>query len=818
MINLRHFLASIMAPLLPAMVFAISVLYYLNLKEKDDAQFALGNTAISTIAALDRGLQSEIAALLTLSAAISLDDADLSSFLDLARRVLPNHNGWLSVVITDEHQLLASTSTGVTTPPRPLLEPRNASKVFRNECPCVSGVYPANERTYEPYYVISVPVIRNGAVKYTASAVVRAWSLHQLLSQLPIPEGGRIGLLDREGKIVARSNSTEPMDKLVSGFPSQSVLDGLKRQDALFQATPIDGDPLYMAARRHELSGWSALASAPVAVLDAPRLHMLVLASGGGGIALLLTLTVGVAMARSSARRMAAERRVADLEVEAEKRKGEHQFRTLADSIPQLAWMADAEGKIFWYNKRWYDYTGTTPDQMREDGWRAVLHPNHVEQILRELRVNWAAGAAWEGSHLLCSSHGEWRWFLTRAEPIFDEAGRLVRWFGTNTDITEQHRTEAALQAAKEEAERANLSKSKFLAAASHDIRQPVQSLFFMLAALEGQTTSGGTKILSHANSSLVSLKELLDSLMDISQYDAGMTKVNIKDFPLTDILEQIDAEYKHLADAKGLRWQLLPTTAMVRSDPVLLGRMLRNICQNALKFTKSGGVKLCCRHVDNMLHIEVEDSGIGIPEDKQEEIFEEFYQIANEHRDRRQGLGLGLAIVQRLSKLLDHPVSIRSATGRGSTFTVAVPIVAQSAPRPRTTEGSFAGPGDGEFVVVIEDEDLVRLGVRTLILSWGYDVLDAVSGPKALEELRKTSRLPHLIISDYRLPEGMNGIKTISTIRSLYGAAIPAILLTGEAARECAHEAAAEDITLLQKPVSPSQLQAMFRAKTGRQ
>ncbi|PWC34793.1 hypothetical protein TSO352_29160 [Azospirillum sp. TSO35-2] len=390
-------------------------------------------------------------------------------------------------------------------------------------------------------------------------------------------------------------------------------------------------------------------------------------------------------------------------------------------------------------------------------------------------------------------------------------------WFGTNTDVTGQRETEAALLAAKNEAERANHSKSKFLAAASHDIRQPVQSLFFMLSALEGRVKPGAERTLSHANEALGALKSLLDSLLDISQLDAGTVKFEVSEFPMSTVLDQIEAEYKPMAEAKGLEWHVIGCTATVRSDPNLLARMLRNLCQNALKFTETGSVLVRCRPLGTALQIEVEDTGIGIPADKQEAIFEEFQQLANEHRDRKQGLGLGLAIVQRLSDLLDHPVEVRSVPGRGSAFIVTLPMTVAPVARRAEAEVIPIARGEGRFVVVVDDEELVRLGVKTLIESWGYDVSDFISGPQALAALPGSQRVPHIIVSDYRLPDGKSGVEVIRGIRALFGTPIPAILLTGETTRECTDAAAADDISVLHKPISPSQLHAMFSVKVAK-
>jgi len=815
MFGRRHALTRILVLLLPAAVFAAVMVYQMNLQERKGVENTLGKTATAAIAALDRQFDSETAVLNALASSTALDDGNLSNFIEHARRVVSNHGGWFSIVVTNEGRLLASTVNGVLEPPRPLMDPRNAIAVFRTARPAVSGVYPANERVSEPSYVISVPAIRSGAVKYTVSAVVRAWTLRQVLDQLPVPEGGRTGFLDRDGKIIARSNSTDPSDSLIGNPPSQSVLDGARRDgDALFQATLVDGDPVYMIGKRHELSGWTALTAAPVVVLDAPRRWMLSLATGGAVAALLATIGVGMTMARSTTRLMEAERRVADLEIEAEKHKSTQQFRTLADSIPQLAWMARPDGHIFWYNKRWHDYTGTTLDEMEGWGWKKVHHPDHVDRVVQRLQRSWDTGEPWEDTFPLRSKDGLYRWFLSRALPIRDAGGQIVLWFGTNTDITEQRETEAALLAAKEEAERANLSKSKFLAAASHDIRQPVQSLFFMISALETRVKPGAEKTLAHANEALVALKSLLDSLLDISQLDAGAIKTQIQDFPLSTLLDQIEAEYRPVAEEKGLEWHVVGCQATVRSDPTLLARMLRNLCQNALRYTESGSIVVRCRPLRDTLKIEVEDTGIGVPADKQIEIFEEFKQLHNEHRDRKQGLGLGLAIVERLGKLLGHPVEVRSAPGEGSTFSITLPMTVAPVIRRVEAEVIPIAHGVGQLVVVIDDEELVRLGVKTLIESWGYDVFDAASGPQALAALQGSRWVPHLIVSDYRLPDGKSGVDVIRGIRAFFNTPIPAILLTGETTREATDAAMAEDISVIHKPVSPSQLHAALRVK----
>ena len=381
-------------------------------------------------------------------------------------------------------------------------------------------------------------------------------------------------------------------------------------------------------------------------------------------------------------------------------------------------------------------------------------------------------------------------------------------------DTTARRTAETVLRHSKEEAEKANRAKSKFLAAASHDLRQPVQSLFFLLSALESSVKPGATKTLVHATQSLMALKFLLDSLLDISQLDAGVIEPAFQEFPVSALFDQLDAEYKPIAEAKGLGWHVTASNATVRSDSALLGRMLRNLCQNAIRYTETGSVLLTWRSDGDTLRIKVQDTGIGISADTQETIFEEFHQVGNLHRDRTQGLGLGLAIVRRLSILLEHPVKVRSTLGEGSTFSITVPMT--RAPTSRRDEALIVpiALGDGGLVIVIDDDEMVRLGITALLESWGYNILDTASGPQALVALQGRRRAPDLIVSDYRLSKEKNGIDAIRAIRSLFGEKIPAILLTGETTRECSAEAAVKDITVVHKPISPSQLNAAVQAK----
>jgi CheY-like chemotaxis protein len=250
-----------------------------------------------------------------------------------------------------------------------------------------------------------------------------------------------------------------------------------------------------------------------------------------------------------------------------------------------------------------------------------------------------------------------------------------------------------------------------------------------------------------------------------------------------------------------------------IRTDHVLLGRMLRNLVENAIQYTTEGSVEVDC-HVDGaLLRIDVKDTGLGIPEDQLRLIFEEFHQIGNQERDRSQGLGLGLAIVQRISHLLGHPVTARSKAGKGSIFSIDVPLCAvpldTAPPMPDAARPiEIPAPRRNEkFAVVIDDDAIVLLGLQAILSEWGYEVLGAMSAQQAVEKLRTANQQPDIILADYRLRDGKVGTDAILAIRDIAGADIPAIVLTGETGAECQRDVAQHGFALMHKPVTPRQL-----------
>ncbi len=364
----------------------------------------------------------------------------------------------------------------------------------------------------------------------------------------------------------------------------------------------------------------------------------------------------------------------------------------------------------------------------------------------------------------------------------------------------------------------ANQAKSRFLAAASHDLRQPMHALGLFVAQLRQMVGSPkARRVVEQAAASARAMEQLLDALLDISKLDAGVLTPHVEDFALESLLTRMQATFEPAAAARGLRLRAIPSHLVARSDPVLLERIVMNLVSNAVRNTDHGGVVIGCRRRGTKVRIEVWDSGRGIPEDKLAEIFQEFVQLANPERDRNKGLGLGLAIVERLALLLGHRIDLRSKPGKGSVFAVELP--AGEANRVNALPRALHGTNRqlrGAFVVVVDDEGLVRDGMCGLLTDWGCHVIAAASGDEAIGELQARSRIPDLIISDYRLRDGETGLDVIRRLQGPPGKPVPALLISGDTAPERLREATASGHHLLHKPVQPAKLRAMLSHLLG--
>jgi two-component system, sensor histidine kinase len=373
---------------------------------------------------------------------------------------------------------------------------------------------------------------------------------------------------------------------------------------------------------------------------------------------------------------------------------------------------------------------------------------------------------------------------------------------------TEQLATD--LKGQKEIAERASAAKTTFLAAASHDLRQPVHALGLFIGALRRVVMPlEGQRLIEQIEESTVAMDGLFSALLDISQLDAGTVEVHRQSFPIGTLLERMCRDHEAEAIAKGLSLAWAPSTAVIDCDPVLLERILRNLVSNAVRYTNHGRVLVGCRRRGATISIQVLDTGPGIPPDQRDRIFQEYYQLGNPERDRTKGLGLGLAIVRRFAGLLGCKMTLRSRAGHGSCFEVSVPIATGGIPASKDALEATSGALAHGFIVVIDDELAIRNAMSALLAGWGHETIVVGSGDEAIRQLSICEQRPDLIICDYRLRDGENGIRVIERLRSEYNEAIPAMLITGDTAPDRLAEAKASSLLLLHKPVSNGKLRA---------
>ena len=364
---------------------------------------------------------------------------------------------------------------------------------------------------------------------------------------------------------------------------------------------------------------------------------------------------------------------------------------------------------------------------------------------------------------------------------------------------------------ARAQADIANQSKSRFLAAASHDLRQPVHALgMFVSAAKQPATEAELRRIIGRIDGSVRSLAALFDSLLDISRLDAGILQPQIKNVALTPILRKLAIEYAPEAGEKKLKFRVHCPEFSIRTDPLLLERIIRNLLANALRYTKNGDILLACRMRGENVRVEVWDTGIGIAVEKQAQVFEEFYQIGNPERDRRNGVGLGLAIVKRIAALLQHPIALASRVGKGTRFSIDIPISVVSdegSERPTQLIDKDETALFGVVIVVIDDEADILAAVELLLKQWGCVVIASESGAQAREKLRVEDMVPDIILSDYRLRDDETGITAIRALRSIFGEGIPAAIVTGDTAAARLRDAAGSGLEVLHKPLDSEHL-----------
>ncbi len=411
------------------------------------------------------------------------------------------------------------------------------------------------------------------------------------------------------------------------------------------------------------------------------------------------------------------------------------------------------------------------------------------------------------------------RLMWSRNLPFSDDEVEVVTTFAQHaTFALENARLFNESKEQQRQLELANSYKSRFFAAASHDLRQPLHALNLFLAQLQDCNDPAKRQaVVDSMSTAVASMNDLFDALMDVSKLDAGLLEPAITQFPVALVLARVEATLAPAALKKGLRLRLVTTRCFARSDFILLERIVLNLLSNAIQYTDTGGVVVGVRRRGSALRIDVCDTGSGISDADQQAVFGEFFQVQKASGRQPKSLGLGLSIVDRLARLLGHGIELESIPGRGSRFSVYVPVAEATAPDlaspPASRPGSIANVASvaGRQIIVIEDDPLVRSGMVTTLQSWGCIVAAADTESKALQTTSAWATSPDLIISDYHLGHAATGIDAISRLRFAFDEDIPAFLISGDTSPERLHEARANNLFILPKPMSPMALRSML-------
>ncbi|WP_425928046.1 hybrid sensor histidine kinase/response regulator NahK/ErcS' [Pseudomonas sp. NyZ201] len=532
--------------------------------------------------------------------------------------------------------------------------------------------------------------------------------------------------------------------------------------------------------------------------------------------------------------------------------ESERWIRLITDQVPALIAYLNADLVYEFTNKvyeQWYCWPHEAMLGQRLRDVHSAEHYQRLESYIAQA----LAGEAVTFEFAETNAHGQERYMLRSYVPNRLPSGEVVGIFVMIRDITERRRTaealhqayqhlelrvrertaeltqlnqqllreieerrraESRLRDAKQEAEQANLSKTKFLAAVSHDLLQPLNAARLFTSALQEQ--SGSPALVRNVSNALDDVESLLGTLVDISKLDAGVIKADIATFAVSDLLDNLAAEYSATAASEGLRLDYVPTRLRVRSDMQLLARILRNLLSNAIRYTPSGRLLLGCRRRAGRLWIEVWDTGIGIAPDKREEIFQEFKRGDSQRPDQDRGLGLGLAIVEKIAGILGHRIQLRSTPGKGSVFAIEVPLSRQppqalvTVPEPLPSLERL----EGARIWVLDNDAAICAGMRTLLEQWGCRVNTALNEEELAGQL--PAQETGLLIVDYHLDNDRNGLDAVAAINARRVSPLPALMITANYSNELKQQVRELGHTLMHKPVRPMKLKAAISHLLG--
>ena len=486
-------------------------------------------------------------------------------------------------------------------------------------------------------------------------------------------------------------------------------------------------------------------------------------------------------------------------------------FRNLLESAPDAMIIVDGEGRMTIVNEQAQKMFGYSRDELLGRHIESLVPVEQREQH-EQHRLRYLDAPSLRPMGPALPLYGQRKDGSTfpveiSLSPVQTNNGQFIT--SVIRDVTARRRIEEEIIAARQVAERANKANSAFLAAASHDLRQPVQALSLLNGALRRTVTDErALQMIENQDASLTAMTNLLNSLLDISRLDAGAVSPEIEEFPMQRLIDRLSAEFARQARHKGLEYHATPCSAVVRSDPNLLAEIITNLISNAIRYTDKGSVALACVEKRGHCVLSVQDTGIGIAADQLDEIFREFHQCKAKGSSK-EGFGLGLAIVRRLADLLDHRIDVESDVGRGSCFSVSVPLAigvdaqtGDDGERPAVADGGASG-----LIILIEDDVNVAGAWELLLEAEGYRVATAASAKEARAVVNHLDETPVLLISDFHLLDGSSGVEAVNNIRKVYGRSIPAFIVSGDTSKVVKDARLLDNCTLMSKPIDPDRL-----------
>lgn len=852
--SLRGSLFALVAAVALALVAAGAVLVMqLAREQRSAAQRGLIDTARALSTAIDGEIGRGITALLTLGLSRNLDERDFARFESQARALKAQYPGFdtISLMGRDGQQLVNLYVTFGTPLPNIGNQPI-VQATLRSERANVSDLF-VGAVANQPVVGIVTPVTRGGRVAYLLGANLSLARLSEILAAQGLAEPWFVVLIDREMKVIARSVDHAQM----VGQPAPAWLKAAiaGRGEGVAHGPTLAGSTDAFGFYRSRLTGWTISIVAPAEDITGPVWRTILMGSGVIAIVLALALFATVRLARRVARPIAAlagaaeafstRRAIVDVApspiAEFERLRAvlvEAGRAALTAAQRDRAKIAAGEARFRAAQEAALDgFMIYRPVRDIEGGIRdfEIVYANPAAVSLKRLpkgevigrRIGDILPAALAPGGLVerqakALATGRSQQFVLELE--LDGAKRffqnvVITFEGLVAanfrDVTDRLRQHDDLLEARRRAEQANAAKTRFLAAASHDLRQPYQAMRLFHRLLAEAITDPAQKRWADAlGTALGEGEDLLNALLDVATLESGQLKPKISAFRAAPILESLAVQYGPVAKESGLAFKVRHSALAVESDAILLRRMLANLLANAMRYTKRGGIVFACRRRGEQAVFEVWDTGPGIPAEARALIWEDFYQLGNPERDRAKGLGLGLSIVRRTAALLGHEVSASSRLGRGSVFRIAAPL-ATAAAAAAPAAGAVAAHAAARDVLVVEDDPIQRMGMADLLGSWGHRVRAACDGAEAMA-LVAAERPPALIVSDLRLPGQASGTALIAALRQATHADIPAVIITGDTSIEELDVARAAGCTVLRKPFEPERLREAVDALTA--